>query len=335
MRQLIASIAFLGLSVPAGAQEQFERWTATCRSDSYCFATALHEPANGRAPGEFELRIGRWAEETYWELSLEAASDLPPAPAVTIEVDGAPTAFEGATEVARFGSASSYFFMGSGAQEVMDRLMQARTVSVHLDDAINPPLDITFSLEGLTAALIQIDTWQGRLGSERVAEVPPANLVPLDGPTAAALPEGVLAQRDADSQCRPLADLRARDDIVIDTMLDDNGTLFLLPCWYAAYNQGWRGYVEFLEGHYEPVALPELSPDGDWSATMHIVNYSYDPATNELSTSYRGSGSRDCGTAGLYRWKDNQFVLIEFRARACDEAAGDEMGNFPLVYPAN
>jgi hypothetical protein len=335
MRFPIALCLLVISGLPAGAAgEQFGRWTATCRDDGYCQATSLHEPAAGRAPAEYELRVGRWADQTYWELSLDAKTALPPAtePA-TIEVDGAPTIFEGTAEIARFGSERSYFFMGRPVQEVMDRLMQARTVTVGFTGPDGAPQQVGFSLDGLTEALIQIDSWQGRLGSERVAEAAPAHLVPLDGPAVAAVPGALAALRDADSQCGPLEDLQRGDDIVIDTALDGVGPLYLLPCWDAAYNFGWRGYLQIIEGHYELLALPEVSAGGAWTATSHIVNYVYDPAANELSTFYRGSGTRVCGTAGLYRWRNHVFELVEFRARECSEPPTDT--ELPLVYPAN
>ena len=60
----------------------------------------------------------------------------------------------------------------------MDRLMPGSALDVSFTDESGAATATTFSLTGLTAALIWIDERQGRLGSERVAEVPPYGLSP-------------------------------------------------------------------------------------------------------------------------------------------------------------
>lgn len=344
-----AGIVFLAVLLPtvsyAQAAEEmrtFGDWLTGCRSDGYCVATA-HDNANpaGGSGANTVLRVGRHAEEIYWEVSLTTLGPVAdPAGAFTVRIDaGTALVFEGAAEVAAYGSGTDFFFMGKGAQAVMDQLAPGSTVEVAFTDMDGEVQRAGFSLKGLTASLIWIDEKQKRLGSERVAEAPPVGLAPIDGDAAllASVPAALMAERDADTQCRPIPELANGTEIEIDPSLSGSAKLYILPCWDAAYNFGWRAYVEPFVGEFEQVALPEFSPTSGWTASTHLVNYAYDSATKELSTFNKARGAGDCGSAGTYRWDRYQFRLIEYRYRECrDEPIGDDKDaiEFPVVYPS-
>lgn len=316
-------LAIDGFAVPAmGAEQRFESWLATCDENDYCGATA--ETAAGDV-----LRIGRHAMETYWEISFTPAVTMtdPSAVPVRVSVDAETEVFETLEEIGPYGAENDYFLLGPKAQAVMDRLAPGTRISFDFEDQDAVAHRGEFTLTGLNDALIWIDGQQGRLGAERVAEASPVGLSPPGEPQ---IPETLLAQHAADTECEPMDELVNGRDIEVDPALDESKGLYFLPCWGAAYNFGWKAYVELFEGQFAVVALPEYSPARGWSATTHLVNYAYDPEAKTISTFNKGRGMADCGTSGTWQWGEYQFELIEFSAKAeCDD--GDP-GDFPVVY---
>lgn len=337
MRSLLAALLILAFAAPVMAQSSmaerryFRDWLADCRADGYCSATAYVNPSPGNGTvADYVLRIGRHAEETYWEVSLSTVATMADAALpFEVSVDGVVESFAGPAEVAAYGSINDFFLLGRKAQAVMDRLAPGATMAFAFTDTEGTAQRAEFSLSGLTASLIWIDEKQGRLGSERVAEAAPVGLAPVGESAAGAVPPALLAQHQADTECGLASDIVNGADIEV-VSLSDQATLYLLPCWSGAYNFGWKAYVEQFEGEYALAAFPEFSPDTGWTATTSLVNYAWDDAEKTVSTFNKGRGIGDCGTAGTWVWDEYRFRLVEFRAKSdCD---GGEPGDFPVVY---
>lgn len=127
------------------------------------------------------LRIGRQAEGTYWEISLESPGAVPAAgQPVAATVDGHVLTFEIPGSLAPFGRPDDFFFLGKPAQALLDRLVPGHTLEIGFTRADGQPARLDFALGGLAKGLVAIDTAQHRLGSERVAEAPPYGLFRAD-----------------------------------------------------------------------------------------------------------------------------------------------------------
>jgi hypothetical protein len=319
----------------------FKDWLAACRADGYCSATAYVNPGPGNGTvADYILRVGRHAEDTYWEISFTTVAAMAdPTVSFSVGVDGAWQDFEGSAEVAAYGSINDFFLLGPKAQTVMDWLAPGSEMTIEFNDTDGARQQAVFSLAGLTASLIWIDEKQGRLGSERVAEAPPVGLDRADpdaaegpsreGGAVAEIPSALLAQHAADTECQSMEVITNGADIEIGTV-GDAMPIFFLPCWSAAYNFGWKAYVEVFEGEYAMQSFAEFSPDRGWTATTHLVNYGWDPATQSVITFNKGRGLGDCGTSGEWQWDEFAFRVVTFRSKGeCDE--GDP-GDFPVVY---
>lgn len=343
MRLLITALALLALiATPAGAAETrryFGDWLAACRDDGYCSAIAYDNlnPGDGRVSDNW-FRIGRHAEEIWWELSFTPIAQMadPQAP-FAVSVDGTTELFTGPTEIAAFGSINDFFLLGSKAQSVMDRLMPGQSLQVEFTADTGAPTRASFSLRGLTAALIWIDETQGRLGSERVAEAPPVGLTPA-APLNTPLPAGEIALSDIPADLIALESARpdACDgfDIVEFPFyaypLGQDRTLFLLPCTGGAYNRFYSVYVG--DGmNYERLDFATPSYRTGWQSEPGLWLESFDPTTLELRSANLGRGLGDCGMRGLWRWNGAMFVMLEYRLQAdCDESVAP--GEFPVIY---
>lgn len=325
------ALLLAALAGPACAQEEhrFDDWTAACRSDGYCSAKV-----GDYAGARNLLRIGRHAEEVYWEVSLTTLAEVAdPAAAFTATVDaGDAVVFRGEPEVAAYGSRHDVFFTGKSALALMDKLPPGSGLALDYFDVGGTAARTAFSLAGLNAALIWIDGQQNRLGSERVAEAPPIGRLPVRA-LQDRIPPALLAQHEADTDCTSLAELGATGEITIDPGIGDGMTLYILPCWSAEHNDGSKAYISPYDGIFSDLALPEYAPEDGWTATTHLLNARYDAADQTLTAGYRGDAAGSCGTSGVWRWQPYGFRLLEFRSHPdCNDSSRD-VSAFPLVWP--
>jgi hypothetical protein len=331
MRAALAILMIILSLAPALGQETrryFNDWLAACRSDGYCSAIGYvnPNPGNGRV-ADYAFRIGRHAEESYWELSFTPIKVMAdPAMTFTMLIDGKGEFFTGPAEIAPYGSINDFFLLGTKAQSVMDQLMPGAALKVIFTDESGATGNAEFSLSGLTAALIWIDEQQGRLGSERVAEIPPVGLeTAIETPRALAVDLRTvdLVNLHNGSTCSTRIDLGTADRIWT-AALDEGFTLYVVPCEDFAYNFVGALYVATEEG-LAPAYLPDSDANGDTSNLIYSA--SWDETSGELSSAYKG-GNGNCGSAGRWRWTDRQFVLIELRAReTCDQSTQE----WPIV----
>jgi len=166
------------------APQHFKQWQSHCRLDGYCLATtAAQAKAAGGTDTRYSLSIGRPAQQTYWEVSIHLAhADADLGRDFRSTVGNKTLTFSGPGEIAPYGDINHVYFLGAGAQSLLDKLVHGKSLNLSFTDRTGSPRDTTFLLAGLSAALIWIDTRQHRLGSERVAETPPYGLVRADLP---------------------------------------------------------------------------------------------------------------------------------------------------------
>ena len=205
---------------------------------------------------------------------------------------------------------------------------------------------LSFSLNGLANALAWIDDRQRRSGSREAVGVPGAPgrklaqaATPQSGGAAPkkaanALPEAIAKIHAADAEC----DMQERmpqifKEGTVRGSLDDNNTLFMLPCFAGAYNTGFRIYV--FNMRYPEDVRPEYfaaySDRRGWFGKPDLINAVYDPTTKTITAHELGRGIGDCGSLPSYRWTADGLRLVTFRYWAkCD---GTHMADdWPVIY---
>jgi len=185
------------LAVDTGpASQDFKRWHAACRPDGYCLAsTGAQAGGADGAEWRYALNIGRPARQTYWEISIRltrAEADLTRDVVASVGRDR--VTFSGPDQIAPYGNIDRFYLLGSGAQALLDKLVHGASLDIGFTDRSGAPVSTSFSLAGLSGALIWIDTRQHRLGSERVAEPPPYGLVRADLPGGLWMAPAIAAQ---------------------------------------------------------------------------------------------------------------------------------------------
>lgn len=339
MRLLLILAVYTLSLLPVAAQEgetrkYFRDWLAVCQADGYCSAVAYMNPnpGDGRVADAW-LRIGRHAQEIYWEVSFTPIKVMAnPAMPFTILIDGKGETFTGAGEIAPYGAINDFFLLGPKAQSVMDQLMPGTAAEITFTDETGATSKANFSLDGLTAALIWIDETQGRLGSERVAEAAPIGLSPAleapPRPPAFDLRTAELVNLHFDNNCSVRIDAESANR-VSTVALDQYHTLYIVPCEDFAYNFIDALYVATDDG-VSRANLPD-SDAGGGGQSNYIYSPGWDEATGELSSDYKG-GNGNCGSKGRWLWSGGEFKLIELRAReTCDQSTEE----WPVVAGGN
>jgi len=182
---LLISLSSAAMASQAdGGPDYFRQWAGLCQPDGYCLATTSVE---GQTPDgtttRYALMIGRPARQTYWEVSVRlTGAEADSGRDFVARVGGDTLTFSGPGEIAPYGNRDHFYFLGSGAQSLLDKLVHGASLDIGFTDRTGAAGRVTFSLSGLGAALIWIDARQHRIGSERVAETPPLGLVRADLP---------------------------------------------------------------------------------------------------------------------------------------------------------
>lgn len=318
-----------------GATRAFGDWTSACTPSGYCSATTTAGVDGSEPPARYVFTVGRHTEQSYWELSFAAFGPMPdPWSDFTLVVDGTPAVFSLSDAVGAYGSDRHFYFLGDGAQAVMDRLAPGTTIEVGFTDVDGAPHEIGFSLAGLTAALLWIDEQQRRVGAERVASAPPYGLVPVyAGEVAPDIPLALLNRHRADPECLPFEELANGRDFVVGD-LGEGQTLYLIPCQSGAYNFAQKVYVGSSDDDFEPQFFADYQADVGWLGTPYVWNADFDPETRTIHAFAKARGIGDCGTIGTWQWNGYLFQLTEMRARACSDDIDPEaeMPEFPIIY---
>ena len=284
---------------------------------------------------DYVLRIGRHAEQSYWEVSLTTvATQADEYSDFVVAINGKTQSFQFAEQIGAYGSVNEFFFLGDGAQLMMDRLTPASSISISFNDQNGVAQQAKFSLKGMTSALSWIDKRQNRVGSERVASTPPYGLAPssADQQSTPQVPVALLDRHRADQECRPFEDLAIGRDIITDA-LDDSHNLYILPCEAGAYNGLYKVYVE-TSGEFAPQYFADFSDTLGWTGASTLFNVEYDPATKQITTFSKGRAMGDCGTKGQWDWQESGFKLVEFRSQGeCNWDGQGEIPEFPMIYP--
>lgn len=331
---LVGLLVVLISSLPGVALAQshiFGDWQASCDTYDQCAASTRFNPNPGAdIPADQILNVSRQPYESYWEIFLETYAAAPvETGTLDIAVDGEKTTFTGPDDFAAFGGLNNYYLLGDKAQRIMDQMTPGSTLEITFTDSEGMPQHASYSLTGLTAALLWIDEQQTRVGSERVAKAPPANKVRVTTRQPAPVTDELLARHAANTECDPLADLAHGEDIRSHRMTATD-TLHLLPCWAGAYNFSYMAYVEGRAGAEQSYFASYTDTLG-WTGTATLVNPWFDPRTNTLHDFYKGRGLGDCGAIGLWQWADVDFKLLEYRAMdTCN--VQEKLGDFPIVY---
>lgn len=201
------------------------------------------------------------------------------------------------------------------------------------------------SLSGVTAALLFMDEFQGRL--DRVDAIIRVGNTPAPNASVASvsresidvefssLPNRFRKAALDVAECRPESDpgpQKAARRIDLPNGL----VLWEASCWFAAYNFGSVYYIAPSNDH-EAGGLVEFSvPEGQGGDNQFsLTNPSWDGNTLELNAWHKGRGIGDCGTYERHHYEDGVFALQEYRHKECGVGKWTEPADYPLIFKAD
>lgn len=337
MKHFWSALTLIVFVMPQAVQAQetrqyFRDWLAVCRPDGYCSALAYdNTDTTAGVDADYILRVGRQPQDLYWQISFTAVAAMPGEfPEFDVTVDQTPFTFSRPTDVGAYGAINDFFFLNAPAQDLFDAMGPGNTMRVSFQDEHGMVQTASFSLSGLTAALLWIDEQQVRVGAERVAGAAPEDLTPVSADQPANVPAELLRRFAADDDCEPFEVLPHANDIIqADT---ENGALYFLPCTAGAYNFSYKVWKQ-SNGYYSPVLFAEYTQTLGWTGTSFIINPDYDAENGILTAFYKGRGIGDCGSFARWQWTGQNFKMLEYAYKdECDAEGGIE--TFPVMFSA-
>lgn len=344
--RLLAGLALACLAglAPADGLAQtraaFGNVAVACDEDLACVAAVPARAADGTVVSV--LQVGRTpATRSRWTIAVSTLVDLADRNRpVSFNVDGGVgiTLRPGA-DYAPFVQAGTFYVL---SQYALDRLMVDMQVGYqarfsYIDIAGAPHTD-RYDLDGLTAALSEIDRIQRRIVGDRRAgppdDLPPAPDVDREAMIAVAgVPDRLVDLHIASSACEaPDGPALSGIEPVI-AALSETAMLYALPCFARADGPSYRLYViESGEiGGMHTLYFAVWSPTFAWTGVDTLEAIAYDGETNRLTGLHRGLGG--CAAFGVWAFEQLAFRLVEMRAPAtCGPDAGDPAG-WPVVFP--
>ncbi|MEP6356872.1 MAG: DUF1176 domain-containing protein [Hyphomicrobiales bacterium] len=312
----------------------FQSWSVVCGDDNFCTATT---PDQSNAAGA--LKVRRYNDEkANWEISVQTKADNPSQfGPLSLRIAGQRrNTLKANRDYASFSNANEFFLINTSALNLLfRRMIESRRVFVVFGAKNQQKINASYSLNGLSNALLWIDEEQNRVGSRRTVGPPiersteKPKSVQHDAETIATN----LHRKTLDpSLCDVSAEQTYRIGVTVEA-LDEATSLVMIPCFAAASNTSFRVFLVDKESQTATLQLwATYSAFTGWVGTDILSNVSYDIVSKELTMLHKGRGHGDCGIRGKWGWKsDGRFEMIEFSAKDdCDGVDND----WPIIFPA-
>lgn len=311
------------VAAPAAAQQssaRYENAEVICDEASFCVAVVRSLDANGEARSVLQLRRGP-EPRSRWQIAISTLADLADRDRpVSLSVDnGVGITLRPASDYAPFVNPRDFFVL---SQFALDRLMVDLQVGyvlrfAYIDIAGGPHTDV-FRLDGLTAALNDIDRRQKRVARDRRSgppeDLPPAPpvdkqaLVALDG-----LPPRLVEWHLA-FECEAPDSPSLKDVDPVIGALSDTAMLYAIPCFRSNDRTGYRLYlVESGEiGGMHALTFATFSSRFGWMGADTLEDVRYDEKTRTLTALDLGEGG-GCGWSGTWVFDEYAFRLAGMR----------------------
>ncbi|PVZ10440.1 MULTISPECIES: DUF1176 domain-containing protein [unclassified Pseudomonas] len=316
----------------------YKDWLIGCDNTRTCTAIGAVQQRDDTGHATFSLRISR---EAGPEGALRiGVFDTGAAKAQPL-LDGKPlnTAF-GPGELHEGDVPEQFAATGSQAMALIRELRDGHNLVLRTQDG-----QALASLSGMSAALLQMDAVQGRVGTQTAllrpgdkptSDVPAAPAAPslpawhpapaLNAATAQRLGETVIAATRADWENTLDEGTPAQAQAYA---LNASQALVLIKTGCAAYNCTYSLYLAPLE-HPEQarkVDLPQPTPVADDEPGG---DFSFDPARGELTSEFMAMGMGGCGTSIRWRFDGSGFALAD--ARQMSACMGLAEAYWPVLW---
>jgi hypothetical protein len=341
---LVVALAAILLAPPApvgaATNQRLGAVDIACDDDRFCVAAMTARDSSGEVASVLQLSR-RPESRSRWMVAIStlgalADRDRP----VALAVDGGVgITLRPGSDYAPFVEPGTFYVLSQGA---LDRLMVDLRVGFearfsYIDIAGAPHTD-RYSLDGLSAALAEIDRQQGRIAGDRRAGPP------VDLPPAPEVDRQVLVARDgvpprlvewhaASSTCEALDSptLGAVDAII--GPLSDTAMLYALPCFLRAGRPSYRLYlIESGEiGGMHTLVFAAFSRRFGWTGAETLESVGFDPAERVLTATDLG-GVGGCPYSGRWSFDDFAFRLDEMRVPEDCTSAPADPADWPAVF---
>ena len=320
---------------PNVATKQFAGWRGLCDPSlgmcraSLASETGLQALLIGRLPGSDGIAVGVVVPNAI------ADRERP----IGVRVDGKRLFDLNPGDYAPFERPDQFWLTDpKTAAPLLAALFKGRSLRLEYIDVTGAPYDADFTLEGLDQLVAWTDERLAKKGAKREAAAPPglaaapavtkAELIVRQG-VPPRLVDRHMAASDCEAPNSPL--LKAIKPVI--GPLSKTAMLYGIPCTASGGNVSYRVWVvESGEiGGITPLYFAAFDPAFGWKGSDLVYNIAFDDKQARLVSTFRGRGGADCGSRGIWRWKDFAFAMDEFRSSS---DCGADPDRWTRVYPA-
>ncbi|AOH86224.1 hypothetical protein AWL63_21945 [Sphingomonas panacis] len=324
-------------SGPVQSYDSYGSWFVACDNTLACVAKGFADSSRGT-----EIRIERDAGPAAKPvLSIRADHKFVRA---GITIDGKPA-----------GLAAPVWEMTTDDDETAlasDDLAAIRAFVLRLRDSSTLRLtaEDDIPLDGFAAAMLRLDSRQGRVGGVtallRPGPLPAAKVPPPPAPPK--IPYRPITARLAPGEdARLIAAVRAGQkavfakedceaDVSIEPVaypLDTRQALVLIPCIMGAYQGSSLAFVAPRAGGVSQRLIaptPYLGNASDHAGWRYFTDSTFDPKTGMLSDTAKGRAMADCGMSANWIWDGAVFRLADMALQK--SCGGIEAGDWPVLF---
>jgi len=331
----------------AGALKDYKDWVIGCDNARACVAIGM--TADDSSLSGY-LRIARdGAADAAPEVAFvvyppDDATAKPKAPTVRLSLDahkegGLPT---GALPLAESGDLYRLTLSPDALPDLIAALRSAKKIKLDLYDGNKKLSSQVISLAGSSAALLQMDDAQKRIGTvtalvkkgtagaDTIPPVPPL-------PVVTSLPVSEMAAplpKAPKTAAKPSSDCMEGTDPYVAFSLPNGASLWGACASTGAYNfaYDYRLFVDGKPGQKWNAIVPGMKRGGDGDDPTWLWNTYVDDESKTLNSAFKGRGLGDCGDSTEWAFDGKGFVALTYQAM--DNCRGVMPDDWPVLYRA-
>jgi hypothetical protein len=300
----------------AAATQSLNDWDAVCSNTGDCVATGFSPDDSDDLDAYLQVKLAAGPSATPKLVLTADPGAKQPSGQWTLSIDGHPVAGVGPVSATGSDGGAQAQIAGPAALALIDALKNGKSLEIN---AAGKAL-AKISLAGSAAILLWVDDQQGRVGTvtalvrkgpKPASAVPPAVPMPLIA-AAPAVSQAGLPKSAPKSLIKGVEDCNLDPSVTPDDIvarLAPGVVLWGPECQMAAYNEVNIFFLgDEKAGHLKRIVFPE--PQGESQPTTdELINASFDPKTQILSTFNKGRGIADCGDVTSWVWTGKAFAV--------------------------
>jgi len=304
------------LTYPLMAAESasFQSWLVVCGEDDYCRAST---PDQSNQAGSLVVQRAN-DQSANWEIAVHTRKENPaPFGPESLRIAGQRSnSLLPNQDFATFSKPNEFFLINTAALQLLfRRMIDSRRIFFSFRGENQKKINASYSLNGLSDALLWIDAQQSRVGSRRTVGPPLVRKVakrnePTLDPATLAIKQHLKTLDYSD--CDIALDENDNAKVTV-AAFDSELSLAIVPCRQDGSNAFSRVFVINTQDKSAKLQLwSTYFSDQGWSGTSILPNVVYNAQRQELAITHHRNAPGKCAASGVWKFHKQRFEMRQF-----------------------